>query len=138
MASFRGSSKAAGIASNIVSRTLVMGTGEFMYVPMRIAAEMGTGIHYQSTTRSPIHPSREFEYGVHAGYGYPSPDDPETRNFIYNVEPDQYEDIFILFERDVPPERVHSMLLIAKKLAARQVHLIFFTKKIQEWKVINA
>lgn len=119
------------------SRTLVLGTGEFMYVPMRIAAEMGENIVYQSTTRSPIHPSSGPEYGIKSGYGYPSPDDPATRNFLYNIDPDQYEDIFILFERDVPPERVQPLINIVKKLAAVRVHLIFFTGKRHEWKVLN-
>lgn len=136
-----GVSKAAqklqSLRSSSNSRSLVMGTGEFMYVPMRIAAEMDVGVYYQSTTRSPIHPSQKPDYGINSGYSYPSPDDPGTRNFIYNVEPDQYEDIFILFERDVPPGRVESMIHIAKKLAARQVYLIFFTAKLHDWKVQN-
>lgn len=119
------------------SRTLVMGTGEFMYVPMRIAAEMGEHVVYQSTTRSPIHPSRGHEYGIKSGYGYPSPDDPGTRNFVYNVDPDQYEEIFILFEREVPPERAQPLIDVVRKLAAVRVHLIFFTGKLHDWKVLS-
>ena len=33
-------------------RTLCLGTGEFMYIPMKIAAEMGENILYQSTTKA--------------------------------------------------------------------------------------
>ncbi|MFC5653149.1 phosphoribosyltransferase family protein [Paenibacillus solisilvae] len=127
-----------GMRTREDSHTLVMGTGEFMYVPMRIAAEMGGNVVYQSTTRSPIHPSRGPEYGIQSGYGYPSPDDPGTRNFVYNVDPDQYEDIFILFERDVPPERAEPFINLVKKLAKVNVHLIFFTGKRHDWKVLNA
>ena len=36
------------------ARTLCLGTGEFMYIPMKLAAEMGSNVFYQSTTRSPI------------------------------------------------------------------------------------
>ncbi|MBT2289900.1 phosphoribosyltransferase family protein [Paenibacillus albidus] len=110
-------------------RALVMGVGEFMYLPMRIAAEMGDGISYQSTTRSPIHPERRPDYGVHSAAAYPSAGDPEITNFIYNVEPGQYDEIFVLLEREVPPERIKPMTDILQKLAGRKVHLIVLTSE---------
>lgn len=106
------------------SSALVMGVGEFMYLPMRIAAEMGEGIAYQSSTRSPIHPECRPDYGVHSASAYPSAVDPEITNYIYNVDPDQYDEIFVLIERDVPHERMEPMLDILKKLARHKVHLI--------------
>lgn len=105
-------------------RTLVMGVGEFMYLPMRIAAEMGEGIAYQSSTRSPIHPERREDYGVHSAAGYPSPGDTEIMNFIYNVDPGQYDDIFVLLERGVPRERIAPMTDILQRLAGNKVHLV--------------
>lgn len=106
---------------------LVMGTGEFMYVPMRIAAETGEGVRYQSTTRSPIHTSDEPGYAVTSGYPYPSPEDESVRHFIYNVAPGQYDDIFVLFERDMPPQRLAPMLRILRRLAGSKVHAVFMT-----------
>lgn len=109
------------------STSLVMGVGEFMYLPMRIAAEMGEGISYQSSTRSPIHPECRPDYGVHSAAAYPSAGDPEITNFIYNVAPDQYDDIFVLIERDVPHARMKPMLDILKTLVRHKVHLIVLT-----------
>lgn len=109
------------------SKALVMGVGEFMYLPMRIAAEMGEGISYQSSTRSPIHPECRTDYGVHNAAAYPSAGDPEITNYIYNVNPGQYDDIFVLVERDVPHERMKPMLDILKKLARHKVHFIVLT-----------
>lgn len=106
------------------SRTLVMGVGEFMYLPMRIAAEMGEGIAYQSSTRSPIHPERRADYGVHSAAAFPSPGDEEIMNFIYNVDPGQYDDIFVLLERGVPRERIAPMTDILQRLADNKVHLV--------------
>ena len=105
-------------------RTLVLGVGEFMYLPMRIAAEMGEGVSYQSTTRSPIHPCRRLDYGVLSAAAYPSAGDPEITNFIYNVDPGHYDEIFVLLEREVPEKRIQPMLDILKKLALRKVHLV--------------
>jgi hypothetical protein len=106
------------------SRTLVMGVGEFMYLPMRIAAEMGEGVSYQSSTRSPIHPERRPDYGVHSAYAYPSAGDPAITNYIYNVDHGQYDDIFVLLEREVPDQRIKPMTDILKGLAGSKVHLI--------------
>lgn len=106
------------------TRTLVLGVGEFMYLPMRIAAEMGEGVAYQSSTRSPIHPERRPDYGVHSAAAHPSAGDPGIANYIYNVDPGQYDDIFVLLERDVPRERIKPMTDILTRLAGSKVHLI--------------
>ncbi len=106
------------------NRTLVMGVGEFMYLPMRIAAEMGEGVSYQSSTRSPIHPERRPDYGVHSAYAYPSAGDPAITNYIYNVDHGQYDDIFVILEREVPDQRIKPMTDILKGLAGSKVHLI--------------
>lgn len=106
------------------SRTLVMGVGEFMYLPMRIAAEMGEGVSYQSSTRSPIHPQHRPDYAVHSAAGYPSAGDPAITNYIYNVEYGRYDDIFVLLERDVPVQRIKPMTDILRGLARSKVHLI--------------
>ncbi|MDF9840893.1 hypothetical protein M2105_001791 [Paenibacillus sp. PastF-1] len=105
-------------------RTLVMGAGEFMYLPMRIAAEMGEGVFYQSSTRSPIYPQHRPDYGVRSAAGYPSAGDPLITNYIYNVEYGQYDDIFVLLERDVPGRRIKPMTDILRGLAGSKVHLI--------------
>ncbi|WP_307473375.1 phosphoribosyltransferase family protein [Paenibacillus harenae] len=114
-------------------RTLVMGTGEFMYVPMRIAAEMGAGVRYQSTTRSPIHTSDEPGYAVTSAQPYPSPEDGDVRHFIYNVAPGQYDDIFVIFERDMDPSRLAPMLHILRRLAGSKVHAVFLTANSHGW-----
>ncbi|MEK3688463.1 phosphoribosyltransferase family protein [Paenibacillus sp. FSL R10-2736] len=111
------------------SRTLVMGVGEFMYLPMRIAAEMGERVSYQSSTRSPIHPQRRADYGVHSAAAYPSAGDTEITNFIYNVDPGQYDDIFVLLERDVPRQRIEPMTDILQRLAGNKVHLIILASE---------
>ncbi|MGY5483404.1 phosphoribosyltransferase family protein [Paenibacillus sp. ALE2] len=107
-------------------RTLVMGTGEFMYIPMRIAAELGPNVYYQSTTRSPVYPHREEGYGVASGVTYPSPEDSAVRNFIYNVEPGQYDEIFVLLERESDPERMKPMLEALSRLGCDKVHVVYF------------
>ncbi|WP_178075813.1 phosphoribosyltransferase family protein [Paenibacillus oralis] len=80
-------------------KTLCLGTGEFMYIPMRIAAEMGEGIYYQSSTRSPIHPFDNAAYGIKNAYSFDYPDDAEIGYFFYNINEGQYDEIFVFVER---------------------------------------
>ncbi|ASA26586.1 phosphoribosyltransferase family protein [Paenibacillus donghaensis] len=114
------------------AKALVMGVGEFMYLPMRIAAEMGAGVSYQSSTRSPIHPDRREDYGVHSAEPHPSAGDPGIMNYIYNIDPGQYDDIFVLIEREVPAGRIQPLTAILQRLARHKVHLIVLTPNLME------
>jgi hypothetical protein len=117
--------------------TLCMGTGEFMYVPMRIAAEMGEGIVYQSTTRSPIYPSTEGGYAVRSAQAYPSPEDPAVMNFLYNVPPGHYDELFVFMEREVSPAAIGPWVQILLTLGIKNVNLVFCSPKQNNWKEIE-
>ncbi len=106
------------------TRTLCMGTGEFMYVPMRIAAGMGDGIRYQSSTRSPIHVLDQEGYAVRSGFPHTSPDDPGVANFFYNVPEGQYDEIFVFLERAPIEDRVDPLLNALENSGAPIVHLV--------------
>ncbi len=107
-------------------RALCLGTGEFMYVPMRIAERMGDGVYSQSTTRSPIHPLRREGYAVTSAYRYDSVDGEEVANFIYNVEPGQYDEAFVFVEREYDPERGASFERALSRLGVPVVHIVRF------------
>lgn len=70
-----------------------------MYIPMRIAAEMGDEVYYQSSTRSPIHPFDNATYGIKNAYSFDYPDDAEIGYFFYNISEGQYNEIFVFVER---------------------------------------
>ncbi|ABD13021.1 hypothetical protein ThrDRAFT_01919 [Frankia casuarinae] len=83
-------------------RTLVLGTEELMYTPMRIAdalARTSPGeIRYQSTTRSPVHPVDVDGYAIRAALTFPAPDDPGRASHVYNVRPGMYDDIVVVVD----------------------------------------
>ncbi|KJE21543.1 Phosphoribosyl transferase [Frankia torreyi] len=83
-------------------RTLVLGTEELMYTPMRIAdtlAAAGFGeVRYQSTTRSPVHPVDVEGYAIRAALTFPAPDDPSRVSHVYNVRPGVYDDIVLIVD----------------------------------------
>ncbi|WP_110113442.1 phosphoribosyltransferase family protein [Bacillus sp. CGMCC 1.16541] len=99
-------------------KTLVLGTGEFMYMPMKVAANMGDGVLYHSTTRSPIYPIQKDEYAIHTRIEFPSPHGEEVQNYLYNVG--EYDEIFVMLEQKADHERIQSLL---DQLAGYTTHL---------------
>jgi len=92
----------AGRLTEPAGRTLVLGTEELMYSPMRMAAVLGrvTGgdVRYQSTTRSPVHPLDVPGYAIRRALEFPAPDDPGRVSQVYNVAPDRYDDIVVVVD----------------------------------------
>ncbi len=111
--------------------TLCLGTGEFMYIPMRIAAEMGENISYQSTTRSPIHPySSHTQYAIHNRFSYENPEDKAVTNYFYNVHPGDYDEVFLFIERDLDEVALRPLL---KQLQAviPLIHIVSFKSLVE-------
>ncbi|WP_219620080.1 phosphoribosyltransferase family protein [Bacillus sp. T33-2] len=106
-------------------KALCLGTGEFMYLPMKIAAYMGENISYQSTTRSPIHRVYAPGYGVRSGFSFCSADDDAVLNYFYNIEYGQYEDIYVFFERTCDQKCLEPFLEQLKKTGSNNVYCVF-------------
>ncbi|AKL96739.1 hypothetical protein CACET_c32950 [Clostridium aceticum] len=105
--------------------TLCLGTGEFMYLPMRIAAHMGEGVMYHSTTRSPIFPERKENYAVQNAFSFESPDDPEIINYLYNIPYGYYDDLYLFFERETKLDGLRPLVEVLKKLGIFHLYFVF-------------
>lgn len=78
-------------------KTLVLGTGEFHYPAFLLAKfleQKGMDVVYQSTTRSPILIGHDIEHKINFNDNYGD----NIPNFIYNVAPEQYEQVLICYE----------------------------------------
>jgi len=109
-------------------RTLCLGTGEFMYLPMKLASEMGSDVYYQSTTRSPIYVENKIGYGARYGTSFPNPEDLSITHFVYNIPSGFYDEIFIFMERKVDSENLQPLLIELEKLQIKMVRLVFFSE----------
>jgi hypothetical protein len=109
------------------NRILCMGTGEFMYIPMRIASMLGEEVFFQSTTRSPIHPIQKEQYAVTSAYRFDSFEDPAIVNFMYNLSPGQYDEAFIFIERAHNKEMRKSFELSLAQIGIPLIHLVYFS-----------
>jgi hypothetical protein len=106
-------------------RILCMGTGEFMYIPMRIANLMGDNVYYQSTTRSPIHPMQREGYAITSAYRFDSVDDASTANYMYNLSSGQYDEAFVFVEREYDETRGESFERALSLIGIPIVHIVF-------------
>jgi hypothetical protein len=110
-------------------RTLCLGTGEFMYLPMKIAAAMGRGISYQSTTRSPIFVKNETGYAAEYGLAFSNPEDQDISHYVYNIPPGCYDELFLFFEREVDDEKLFPLLKELEKTKIESIKLVYFIGK---------
>ena len=97
-------------------KTLCLGTGEFMYIPFLAAGHMGKGVMVQSTTRSPVHPHPGREYAVKHAIAFADPFRPGVKNFVYNIPPFHYDEVFVFWEREVKPEPAAPLIRSLHKL----------------------
>ncbi|MGX6442471.1 phosphoribosyltransferase family protein [Neobacillus sp. K501] len=110
-------------------KTLCLGTGEFMYIPMKIAAEMGKDVFYQSTTRSPVFIQDIPDYGARFGIQFPNPEDNDVSHFVYNIPPGKYDELFIFIERKVDEEQLKPFLFQLEKLQIKSIKIVFFSSQ---------
>lgn len=107
--------------------TLCLGTGEFMYIPMKAASHMGNDVCYQSTTRSPIHAITREGYAVQNAYQYPSPEDASISHYVYNIPYKQYDEIFVFLEHGSRGECYDPLIDELKKTGASVIYLVDFS-----------
>jgi len=102
-------------------KTLCLGTGEFMYIPFKIASYMGEGVSVQSTTRSPIYPAQHVGYAVQQAITFASPDDPSIEYYLYNIPLGYYDEVFVFLEREVDDKGLESLLQAFEPLAIAKI-----------------
>ncbi|MHB8126806.1 MAG: phosphoribosyltransferase family protein [Desulfitobacteriaceae bacterium] len=105
-------------------KTCCLGTGEFMFFPMLVAAYMGDGVHYHSTTRSPIYISGSSDYAVKSGYSYPGINEPLVSSYLYNVPSNYYDEVYVFLERKVTAKRLEPMLEVLNSLGIPRIVLV--------------
>ena len=108
-------------------KTLVIGTGEFMYIPMMIASYMGENVYFQSTTRSPIYSATKDTYPIFNKFRFESAENKGIVNFLYNIEAFQYDEIFIFIERTAFIHSLDPLLDELKQTQIPMIHIVDMT-----------
>lgn len=109
-------------------KCLCMGTEEFMYIAMQIAANMGEDVYYQSTTQSPIYPQAMDGYGAYNAFKFKSPKSLNKTNYFYNLRFGEYDEVFVFFEglRDI--QKSQYLIEELKKCGLKKINIVICTK----------
>ncbi|EFI67734.1 hypothetical protein BFZC1_15413 [Lysinibacillus fusiformis ZC1] len=103
---------------------LVIGTGEFMYVPMQIASYLGNDVYFQSTTRSPIYCTDDLGYTINEKIAFESPENNGVTNFLYNLQSQSYTELFFIVERIASEEVVARVVKALQEATNAKVYVI--------------
>lgn len=103
--------------------TLVIGMGEFMFIPSRIAAHMGKGVFFKTTTRSPIFIHEETHYPIHDRILFQ--DGEEITYHLYNIRNQPYKEVIVLLEKK---EIHHTMHQIATCFYEKGIKHVTFVR----------
>jgi len=82
---------------------LILGTGEFIYIPFKFAQFLENkfvhkNIFFQSTTRSPVIVNEN--EAIKSSVSFKDNYNDNIDNYVYNLDVNQYDKIFILYETD--------------------------------------
>jgi hypothetical protein len=97
-----------------------------MYLPFLIAKNMGEGITVQSTTLSPVQPFDRQDYAVRHAIIFEDLLQTDRANFVYNIAPDSYEEVFIFWEQKADPQAVPSLVQALKGLGIKNIVFVNF------------
>lgn len=92
---------AGRLAPRLGGRTLVVGTEELMWLPVRLAALLPGEVAVQSTTRSPVLPADLPGYAVRSALLAPAPDEPGRTTRLHGLPAEPYDDVVLVV--DTPP-----------------------------------
>lgn len=96
---------------NPVDKILIVGTGEFMHIPYLVGSELdrrGYDVYIQSSTRSPI-----MEWGgIKNKISFNDNYNEGIANYLYNVNPGQYDKVFIFHETSACESLKHFSKLV--------------------------
>lgn len=90
------------------AKTLVIGTGECMFLPMMLAQMLDGDVYTQSTTRSPIFVDAHSV--IYEKYRFNSPENAGVPNFLYSISKGQFDHMIVVVERVADPQGLASFV----------------------------
>ena len=116
-------------------KVLFLGSGEFMFLPMKIGSfvsdNTGSDIMYHSTTRSPIYPDTSAGYAVKNKVEFGDPESDGIKNFAYNMPKDGYDQVFIFMEEKPDENGLLEIKKIIRASGAKEAFAVYFADPLE-------
>lgn len=114
------------------SKTLFLGRGECMYIPLRLAMEAGDNVFFHATTRSPAWPSGDIEpYGIGNGIIFHALDGNSYREYVYNILGCDYDELFLVTENRCCPDRLKSFMQLVDGAGIKDIKHVILGNRIR-------
>lgn len=112
------------------SKKLVLGTEEFMYIPMLFAKCIEGEVHFHSTTRSPIIHCNQNNYDVKSKIQIKSYYNMDTVNYIYNTVDSDYDECFIFVELKYNEKLDEDIFKMFRGSKVKKVTVVICNKEV--------
>jgi adenine/guanine phosphoribosyltransferase-like PRPP-binding protein len=106
-------------------KTLFLGVGEFMYIPLKIASFYKGDVVYHSSTRSPILARETENYAIQNKFRFYNIYDETINEFIYNIPNDYYDELYIFYERYSSGTELDKLKEKLKSLGIPKINICF-------------
>lgn len=107
----------------------IIGTGEFMYVPLKFAELLPDTNYFNATTRSPVIANNEELYGVKTALYFTCPTDNTRNEYLYNSNIMACDELVLLLEYEVPKAHLNSLLQVLDDKGFAHKHVVFVKGK---------
>lgn len=110
-------------------KTLFLGHGECMYIPLRLAKLAGEDISFHATTRSPAWPSSDLNpYGIINGITFNALDNKGYNEFVYNIAGHEYDELFLVTESSLTKESLEPFMKLVSGAGITNIKHIILGK----------
>lgn len=119
------------IQNYVLGKTLVLGTEEFMYAPLKLASNLKGDIQFKSVTRSPIYPDKLGSYPIKSGLKFKSLYNPTVDNYVYNLEEEKFDTILVMIEKNklmIDDSQLYNLL----SKVCKRVRMVYFGKGLND------
>lgn len=107
-------------------KTLCVGTGEFMYIPLLISYFISPDITFKSTTRSPILPYDLPNYPIHSRARFLSLEDGISENYIYNLDSHRVNQVVLFLEKLTNDFYSNSLIKTLERAGVVKLIVVYF------------
>lgn len=111
---------------SIGSQTLVMGLGEFIFIPMQIAFNLNPYCKFSSPSLSPIHIDNKNNYPLNNVDIINCPYGINKDYHIYNLNNKDYNQVVLFLERKPSESFVEQLKTIVKNRKIKYLSLVYF------------
>ncbi|WP_051525177.1 phosphoribosyltransferase family protein [Exiguobacterium artemiae] len=107
-------------------KTLCIGTGEFMYLPLLVSKYLKIDCRFQATTKSPIIPRENKNYPIKNRNEFNNPEVLNEINYLYNLKNIDEKQVIVFVEKKLNDIDLLELSSVLKTINFSEIHFVSF------------